>query len=241
MNTLYGISYSPWSQRARWALDHHQIAYRYRDHAPLLGERALTRRARKAGLTGKATVPLLITADGTGHGDSWDIMCYADRHGTGASLQTDAPEVAGWITALEPVLQDVRVRVTRRTLADRRALTEAAATAVPAFIAPLARPVAALGAKHLAKKYGFSPEGGEDHAPLRGALERTREKLGGGDHLFGTFSAADIVSACLMNAVRPHASLTLGPATFEAWHVPALAEAFADLLEWRDRIFDRYR
>lgn len=240
MNTLYAISYSPWSQRARWALDHHRVPYRYREHAPYLGERALVRRARKAGLTGKATVPLLITPDG-GYGDSWDIIRYADTHGSGASLRSDDPAIAAWCTGLEATHAAARVRVTRRTLASRAALTEAAATAVPNFMAPLARPVAAIGARHLAKKYGFAAEGAEDHTLLHAALTDIRTRIDGGDHVFDGFTAADIVAACLLNAVRPHPSVGLQPASFETWHVPALATEFSDVLSWRDRIFDRFR
>ena len=29
--TLWGLSISPWTERTRWALDHHQIHYRYRE------------------------------------------------------------------------------------------------------------------------------------------------------------------------------------------------------------------
>ena len=49
--TLYGLSLSPWTERARWALDHHGVAYDYHEHVPMLGEvllrmKARTRRAR---------------------------------------------------------------------------------------------------------------------------------------------------------------------------------------------------
>ena len=54
--TLYGVGYSPWTERARWALDHHRIAYRYREHLPMLGEPMLRRRARAAGQA-KPTAP----------------------------------------------------------------------------------------------------------------------------------------------------------------------------------------
>lgn len=240
MNTLYGIFYSPWTQRARWALDHHGVVYRYREHAPMLKERALARRARKAGITGTATVPLLITASG-GRGDSWAIIRYADEIGSGASLRSTDPAIAAWVEELEPLFAQTRVRVTGRTLRDRKALTEAAATAVPGFLAPLARPVAAMGARYLARKYAFDPTAEEDLSDLRGALDRVRAQLDGGDYLFEGFSAADIVTACLLNGVQPHSSLPFGPATFAAWHVPALAEAYADLIGWRDRLFAAHR
>ena len=39
--TLYSIPYSPWSMRARWALDHHRIPHRSREWVPLLTEPVL--------------------------------------------------------------------------------------------------------------------------------------------------------------------------------------------------------
>ncbi len=47
MATLHGLSCSPWTWRARWALDHHRIDYDYREHTPMLGERRLRRLAEK--------------------------------------------------------------------------------------------------------------------------------------------------------------------------------------------------
>src|SRR5262245_44456729 len=41
---LLGAFYSPWTERARWALDHHGIAYRFEEHVPVVGELALRRR-----------------------------------------------------------------------------------------------------------------------------------------------------------------------------------------------------
>ena len=56
---LFVLAVSPWSERAKWALDHHRIAYETIQHAPFLGERRLRRLVG----TGKerATVPVLIT------------------------------------------------------------------------------------------------------------------------------------------------------------------------------------
>ena len=40
MRTLYALPYSPWlSEKARWALDHHGIAYREVMYAPPIDRR----------------------------------------------------------------------------------------------------------------------------------------------------------------------------------------------------------
>src|SRR5689334_2779086 len=73
--TLVSLSYSPFSERARWALDHHRIGYQVVNHVPVLGELRLRRLAK--GKQGRVTAPVLI-ANGAALCDSWDIARYAD-------------------------------------------------------------------------------------------------------------------------------------------------------------------
>src|SRR5579862_5425480 len=80
---LVVLSYSPWSERARWALDHHGLTYRTVQHTPFIGERRLRRLT--GGRQGRATVPVLIDGD-TLLTDSWDIALYADQLGPAAKL-----------------------------------------------------------------------------------------------------------------------------------------------------------
>ena len=62
MIQLYAESFAPWCEKARWALDHHRVAYRYTEHVPMVGELRLRLAARK--LRGVVTVPLLVTGSG---------------------------------------------------------------------------------------------------------------------------------------------------------------------------------
>ena len=233
--TLYGIHYSPWSQRARWALEHHRIDFQYREHTPLLGEFALRRHGRAGGIQGRISVPMLVLPEEV-LSDSWDIICYADRVGTGASLQTDKSEVANWARRLEPAYDAARRRVTRRTLESRSALTEAAAGTVPRCLAGLSWPAAAIGARFIARKYRFDPKGAGNQETLVEGLEAIREALGDGPFIYGTFSAADMMAASLVTAVQPHASPSLGPATRAVWTDEELVERFSDLVTWRDTV-----
>src|SRR4051812_4751156 len=45
--TLVGIGFSPWTQKARWALDHHGLGYRYHEHLILFGMPQLHWQMRK--------------------------------------------------------------------------------------------------------------------------------------------------------------------------------------------------
>ena len=42
---LVSLKVSPWSERAKWALDHQRLSYQVVEHAPFLGERRLRGRA----------------------------------------------------------------------------------------------------------------------------------------------------------------------------------------------------
>jgi glutathione S-transferase len=61
--------------------------------------------------------------------------------------------------------------------------------------------------------------------------------------VFDAFSYADIAYAVALQSIRPVADrwLPLGAATRTLWTVPALAEEFADLLAWRDDVYQSWR
>src|SRR4051812_21189698 len=103
MIELTALPFSPWSEKARWALDHHRIDYQYHEHIPLLGEirlRILMRKPR-----GRVTVPVLHDGDAW-ITDSFEIARYADRIGRGARLFPDdkLPEITEWNLRSEAAL-----------------------------------------------------------------------------------------------------------------------------------------
>src|SRR5881394_1648957 len=83
MRTLISLSYSPWSEKARWALDHRGVEYRTEEYTPMLGEPALRVRTRK--LRGTISVPVLL-GEGKAIFDSLAIARRADELGGGAVL-----------------------------------------------------------------------------------------------------------------------------------------------------------
>lgn len=58
MATLIGLSYSPWTRKARWALDHHGLSYTFVEHLPMLGEPLLRWKLRR--WRAPVTVPAFI-------------------------------------------------------------------------------------------------------------------------------------------------------------------------------------
>ncbi len=241
---LVSLRVSPWSERAKWALDHHGVAYRAVEHFPVIGERRLRR------LVGpdkpRATVPVLVAGPEV-ISESWDIAVYTDRVGSGSKLIPSEHEraVRTWTTLADDAMQAGRALVIAAMLSSPRALDENGPPAVPGWLRPLLRPAARSLTRVFSRKYALSLDETEAHTQaVRAALDALRKGLkASSPHLLGSFSYADIVMATLLQGVSPVADrfLALGPATRAAWTREGLAREYADLLEWRDRLYEAKR
>lgn len=236
---LYGLAYSPWTERARWALDHHGIVYRYHEHVPMLGEPLLRARA-KVPSGQKATVPLFVDDSGERFMDSLAIIVRADR-GASRPLITDLAATRSLVEKIERALHATRARVTSRVVADPAALKESATAAVPAFMAALAAPVAAQGAKFIAKKHSAPLDRVQENIEtLREVLREVRPLVDTSVvHTRETLTAEDILLATLLWAVKPVevAHISIGPAVRRAWTADELVDECSDLLAWRDALY----
>lgn len=238
MRTLYGIQQSPWTERARWALDHHALPYRYHEHVPLVGELLLRRKARAAG---RASVPLLVDRGETFR-SSTEIARYADRVGRGSPLFPRGADVARWDDLAEGMAKVGRALLLRNMRASDEARRESLPGFVPRPLRGVLAPSADLALSFLAKKHDVSADpDGEVERTLRPALAAIRAELGGRPYLLEGFSWADVAVATALQCVRPHARAPFGPATRAAWTHEALAREFDDLLMWRDAVYARHR
>jgi glutathione S-transferase len=241
---LTGLAYSPWTERARWALDHHRIDYRYAEHVPLLGEPVLRWKARRAGLSGRTTVPLL-RGENTALMDSMDIIRWADVQGSGESLRADSQTVADWLPAIEDGLSAVRARVTAGVLADRAAQVASAKAAVPDLLAGVFAPVAVQGARFIARKHRVDLDDREAHrSTCRSLAERMRKQIGGRTFADGErIGALDLLFCSFLQGIGPVGApwMPLDPAIERVWTDAPLAEEFGDLLAWRDRLYSAHR
>lgn len=240
--TLLSLHYSPWSERARWALDHHGLAYQLVQHAPFLGERRLRRVVGRH--VERATVPVLV-AEGEVLRDSWDIALYADARGAAEKLFPRGLEDAIRVLAdvAERTMFETRGLVTAALLSDA-ALDEAQPRAIPKPLRPLLRPVARYGTLWFARKYALDlTELEAQRQTLARGLTTFRERYGARPYLFERFTYADIVFCSLLQAVKPvdDRYIRLGPAWRSAWTQPALADEFADLIRRRDELYAAHR
>jgi glutathione S-transferase len=239
--TLYSLGYSPWSEKARWALDHHHIEYSEREHIPLMGEPLLRWRARRVGAA-RTSVPLFVDGE-LAIADSFEILRHADRVGRGSQLICN-PECEQLNEWADEALRHARARVVLTTLERPAALDEASEAVAPTFVTPVLRPVARHIARYLARKHGAELTSVEAlNAQMAAVLDRFDARLAGKLYFFDEFSAADICLAMVLQAVEPVAGghVRLGRATKSCWQAPELARAYAHLLAWRDAVYAKHR
>lgn len=232
---LIGESFSPWTQKARWALEYCDVAHRYEEFVPTLSVPWLRWRMRR--WSGRLSVPVARIAGGWLRG-SWEIACHAaaacDDHRLGP-MQS----VSRWNDLSEAALAEGRTRVVRAIASDRDAQAASLPPFIPASLRGAMRPAARATVRHLDRKYAALAVPGSLHR----ALLETRRGLeaAGGDFLLGRFSYADIAMLVVLECVAPVARTQPPQADVvrRHWHDAALAAAFPDLLEWRRRLLAR--
>ena len=249
MRTLYGLTQSAWTEKARWALDHHGIAYRYHEHVPVLGEVFLRLKARPRPPGTKASVPLLVDGDQVLR-SSLAIARHADeldRGEPGAKPlfpSGQESEVERWADLSDRMIGAARVRVLVGLRKSRAAQREALPTFIPAPLRSLMTPMAVIAAMFLLSKYDAPRDADADAEAdnvLRPALDLVRKELGGRATLLQDFTFADVAIAASLQALVPRALAPLGPATRAVWQNVALAREYEDLLAWRDEVYAKHR
>jgi len=244
MRKLLALPYSPWSEKARWALDHHKVRYEEEAYLPMLGVPALRLRTRK--LAGKVTVPVFFDG-GAIFTDSLDIARHAESTGHGPRLFPESclPEVLDWNERSEMACEAGRALVTSRLAQDTDALLETLPSAIPGALRGAMLPVARSGVSYFVRKYSLDTRSlQENEAKVREHLDAIRTGLKGGAHLVGgRFTYADIAMAVIVQMLVPVADrfLKIGPSTRRAWTHDRLAKDYADLVEWRDLLYGKYR
>jgi glutathione S-transferase len=244
--TFVALPLSPWSEKARWALDHHEVDYVETVYTPMFGSPRLRWRLRR--LRGRITVPILFDASGNVHLESLDIARYAERVGHGAPLfrRGDEEAVAHWNERSDEAMQAARALITSRLAEDRAARQEAMAGVMPRRLAGVLRPAALLGVRFIQRKYHVRDADEAEHRErLRAVLFELRRALADGRRYLvgGALSYSDIAMASAIIGVDPGEArhLRLGTATRRALTDLELAGEFTDLLGWRDQLYAQRR
>lgn len=242
---LWSLPYSPWSEKAKWALEDSGVRYQKQRYQPLLGEAALRWRIGK--WRGPVSVPVLRTADGW-LTDSFDIARWASTQAPGSTLMRQPDRVREYNELSERGLAAGRARSMQRLLGNPGGLRDMVPPAMRPVFGPLAVPIAAFGVRRTLRKYAASSASAAEHE-LTAVLDRLRADLAaskssthGVAHLLDGFSYADIAMAQVLAFVDPPAThLRLGDNARATFRDPELAPRYGDLLEWRDRLYRELR
>jgi glutathione S-transferase len=241
MIELTALPFSPWSEKARWALDHHRIDYRYNEYIPILGELKLRIAMRRP--SGLVTVPVLH--DGAAWlTDSFEIARYADRVGRGPRLfpGDKLAEVAEWNRRSEAALAAGRALAVLASAADPDMALAVLPPGVPSALKPLLSPIARKGMEIFIAKHRMREGAGSHAAVLERELDALSSALSGRRYLLGdTLSYADIAMAVVLQVVSP----------VDARYMPKLPgiralpgeleHRYADLIAWRDQLYAQHR
>lgn len=243
--TFVAFPLSLWSEKARWALDHHEVAYVEKSYTPLLGAPALRWKMRR--LRGRLSVPVLLDPSGAVWTQPLEIARYAESTGGGDPLFRRGQEaaIARWSSRSDEAMRASRGLVRDRVADDREAQRELLAGVVPRGLAGLLEPTASLALRFFQRRYRMrEPDEATHRARLHMILVELRAALGGRRFLVGdALSYCDIAMASALLGVEPGDSphLRFGPATRRSSTDLELAGEFTDLLGWRDQIYAEHR
>jgi glutathione S-transferase len=242
---------SPSSEKARWALDHHEVDYVEKTTLPVLRAPVLRWKLRRVHVGSEPTIPVLFDSRGALITDSFDIAHYAERTGGGTPLfrRGHEAEIARWNQLSERILAEADELASAR-LAEAPTVRQALATQAPRGLAgllgPAARAMRLLRRKVLAH-VAREPEltGAAAHrARLRASLLQLRGALDGRRYLAGDeLSYSDIAMAVALTGIEPINAphLPLAPSARRSSTDFELAGEFTDLLGWRDEIYGQHR
>jgi glutathione S-transferase len=243
VRTLHAIPFSPWSEKARWALDHHGIDYREVVFTPPFDEPLL--RLRTGNWRGNISAPLFFDG-GRPYTDSWDIARYADERGGKQTLFP--PEHMQGIVRMNELSQEAleagRAIILARLVESDDALRDMAPRPVAKLLGPLTPVVTRRVIERTRRKWGADRRSeAEALVVCERALVTLREALGAKPYLFGAFSYADITASQILGMVKPvvHPRFKMKSRARERFTIESLASRFGDLIVWRDGLYARHR
>ncbi len=231
---LVSIPFSPWSRRAKLALQRAGVAFDLRTYTPTLSEPWLRWKLGRA--VGQVTVPVLFTAEGP-LTDSFDIARYAARSNPALLPDSQLDAVRTWNERADAALWAGRVITTRAVRADPSALQASLPPPIRA-LGPLGRAIGNDATRRLLAKY---PDPRDDAAltqALADYADALADALGGREHLLDGPTYADITAAFGLAFIAPDPSAKLAPEAVPCWTRPDIVRRHAALFAWRDRVLN---
>ncbi len=192
-------------------------------------------------LTGNVSAPLLV-ANGRVYEDSWSIVAFADREGHREKLipLDMVDEIRAWHDLCDVARKANRIIATDATAHNEDAKRENLPEFIPEFAKNVLTPLADLGVAYLGMKYDFRHAIiAEEKKKVREVLNQVRKGLAGKPFFYDRFTHADITAAATLQFIRPVSDkyIPLKPAMRDTFTQNDLATEFADLIEWRDKLY----
>lgn len=236
-HVLYGLRYSPWTERARFALDVCDVQHTMQGHQPILGE--LTLRLKAKSLSHK-TVPILVTASGDVIKDSFDIarFAWASTPQLWEQWQTHEKAIMDAYALSERILNLSRLFALKRMKESPKTLE----AQVPRWM-PMKAAVGSMGVNLFAYKYGLDMPTAIDRESLNQALLALKEKILDRQYVSDQFSMADILLAVSLGAILPVSNehIRINRGIRDAWTDEVSVSNFPEVFEWRDNIYQKHR
>lgn len=237
---------SPWSEKARWALDAAGLDYEKIVHTPLISNMRARRLAGNFNPRRKLSLPIAACGDQV-MDDSFGIASYAADHRKEGSVdlfpKNKLAEIQYWNDLSNRLMNILRKRALPAMKTNRTLLENNLPPLVPKPLRPYLTGVSKMAIDYIDRKYPVDSKDTEE--VLIQGFETLRDALSkaGGDYLLGDFSYADIAMAVTLQPVKPVENhyIPLDDGTRECWTDPALINQFQDLIEWRDRIYQHHR
>jgi glutathione S-transferase len=244
MIELFGMAYSPWTLKSRWALSHHRLDYRYHEHLLIFEMPLLRWKLRR--FTGDVTLPALVD----GHTrliDSFEISKHVDRLGKGTRLfpEKNLAEIRRIDEMADSAGAAGRALVLGKLAREPEAQLEYLPSFVPGFLKPFLRFLVSIGSLYIQREFRISlNEQGKNENHIHDTLAFLRAMLrtSGGEYVLGEFSYADIAMASVVQVIAPFPNryMRARPAVLRLWTHTEFSAEFRDLVEWRDRLYSRH-
>lgn len=240
---FYSLPYSPWSEKARWALDFHQIDYREENVTPVVDNLKFKFSARRP--LKKVTYPILkLSYDYIF--DSLEIVKWAEKNMKGKSIIdfADYSKIKKWNDFSDELLNLIRYQTLIKAKLNWEILPPPIRLSkkTPQFLSREIVKTNKWGIEFILKKYPVEDVYQLDSL-IREKLNYLETELCGKDYLLDQFSYADIaVSVCLQLFDPPDLKiLKINPGMKAMFKDNPYIEEFPYLFRWRNNLYQNWR
>jgi glutathione S-transferase len=238
-NTLYQITYSPWTEKARFSLDFNKVHFDTKEYHIMLSELPLKIKSNK--ILNKISVPLIKTFEGEWIQDSYEIAKWANQQNDEHDLFKQDKEVNYWNKKSDQLINWGRVQVINKSNECDELMIELMPDFFPNFLKRNLLFLGRIGSRYITFKHNvidnqFQVEHLE--VQLKEISCAIKSK-----YILKEFSFADMAIAASLQVIKPvkHSKVVLKDKTYKAYENLELSKKFPELIEWRDYIYQNYR